>query len=129
MNFVGLTYRLGRVELDVAAVLALISAVLFALAATLQQLGQFVLARKGNAVIGVAGLFRLLLVPIWLLGTVILLVGYATQGAALDRGKLVVVQPLLVTTIVWALPLGYLLTNQHVTRQQVMGAFVVVVGL
>src|SRR5262245_6176965 len=97
-----------------AAVLALISAVLFALAATLQQLGQFVLARKGRAVEGIGGLFRLILVPAWLLGTLILLVGYATQGAALERGKLIVVQPLLVTTIVWALPLGYLLTSQRV---------------
>ena len=112
-----------------AALLALISAVLFALAATLQQLGQFVLARKGKEVKGLGQVFRLLLVPAWLLGTLILLVGYATQGAALDRGKLVVVQPLLVTTIVWALPLGYLFTNQHVTWRQVLGAFVVVVGL
>jgi hypothetical protein len=89
-----------------AAVLGLISAVLFALAATLQQLGQFVLARRGKKVEGFAELFRLILVPVWLLGTVILLVGYLTQGAALDRGKLVVVQPLLVTTIFWALPLA-----------------------
>lgn len=112
-----------------AAVLALISAALFALAATLQQLGQFVLARKGKKVKGLGELFRLILVPAWLLGTLMLLVGYVTQGAALDRGKLVVVQPLLVTTIVWALPLGYLLTNQQVARRQVLGAFVVVVGL
>jgi drug/metabolite transporter (DMT)-like permease len=112
-----------------AAVFGLISAVLFALAATLQQLGQFVLARRGKKVEGLAELFRLVLVPVWLLGTVILLIGYLTQGAALDRGKLVVVQPLLVTTIVWALPLGYLLTNQQVTRRQVLGAFVVVIGL
>jgi len=112
-----------------AALLALISAVLFALAATLQQRGQFVLARKGKAIQGVAGLLGLVLVPLWLLGTVILLCGYATQGVALDRGKLVVVQPLLVTTIVWALPLGYLLTNQRVTRRQVLGALVVVFGL
>src|SRR4051794_7285927 len=51
------------------------------------------------------------------------------QGAALDRGRLVVIQPLLVTTIVWALPLGYWLTDQHVVRRQVVGAAVVVVGL
>lgn len=112
-----------------AALLALISAVLFALAATLQQLGQFVLARKGKPVKGLAELFRLLLVPVWLLGTLTLLFGYLVQAAALDRGKLVVVQPLLVTTIVWALPLGYLLTNQRVAKRQVLGAFVVVVGL
>jgi drug/metabolite transporter (DMT)-like permease len=113
----------------VAAVLALLSAVCFALSAALQQRGQFSLARSGAAVEGVTGLFRLIVVPVWLAGTLILLLGYATQGAALDRGKLVVVQPLLVTTIVWALPLGYLLTSQHVARRQVLGAAVVVLGL
>ena len=35
----------------------------------------------------------------------------------------------MVTTIVWALPLGYWLTSQHVVRRQVLGAGVVVVGL
>jgi drug/metabolite transporter (DMT)-like permease len=67
--------------------------------------------------------------PPWLLGTLILVVVYRTQGAALDRGKIVVVQSLLVTTIVWALPLGYLITAKIITRRQVLGAFVVVVGL
>jgi hypothetical protein len=113
----------------VAAFLALLAAVFFALAAALQQRGQFALAHRGAAVEGVGGLVRLLAVPIWLLGTVVLLLGYATQGAALDRGRLVVVQPLLVTTIVWALPLGYWLTAQNVVRRQVLGAGVVVIGL
>jgi drug/metabolite transporter (DMT)-like permease len=113
----------------VAAFLALVAAVCFALAAALQQRGQFGLAQAGNAVKGAAGLLRLVVVPVWLLGTLVLLLGYATQGAALDRGKLVVVQPLLVTTIVWALPLGHWLTSQHVARRQVLGAGVVVVGL
>ena len=112
-----------------AAVLALFSALCFALAAALQQRGQFALANAGRAVQGLAGLFRLVAVPVWLLGTLVLLIGYATQGAALDRGKLVVVQPLMVTTIVWALPMGVWLTNQHVVRRQVLGAGVVVVGL
>jgi drug/metabolite transporter (DMT)-like permease len=112
-----------------AALLAVLSAVWFALSAALQQRGQFTLARKGTPVKGVAGLFGLLAVPIWLLGTAILLLGYATQGAALDRGKLVVVQPLMVTTIVWALPLGHWLTHQHVAPRQVLGAVVVVIGL
>ena len=112
-----------------AAFLALAAAICFALAAALQQRGQFALAQAGEAVTGPAGLVRLLIVPIWLLGTLVLLAGYATQGAALDRGPLVVIQPLLVTTIVWALPLGYWLSGQHVNRRQVMGAAVVVVGL
>jgi drug/metabolite transporter (DMT)-like permease len=112
-----------------AAVLALLSAVWFALSAALQQRGQFRLARRGTPVEGVGGLFRLVAVPVWLLGTLVLLLGYLTQGAALDRGKLVVVQPLMVTTIVWALPLGHWLTHQQVVSRQVLGACVVVVGL
>ncbi len=112
-----------------AAFLALVSAVFFALAATLQQRGQFTLANAGTAVQGFAGLLRLLVVPVWLFGTLILLAGYATQGLALDRGRLVIVQPLMVTTIVWALPLGYWLTSQHVAKRQVAGAGIVVVGL
>jgi len=112
-----------------AAFLALVAAVCFALAAALQQRGQFTLAQAGAAVTGPAGLLRLALVPVWLLGTLVLLGGYATQGAALDRGPLVVIQPLLVTTIVWALPLGYWLSGQHVNPRQVMGAAAVVIGL
>ena len=39
------------------------------------------------------------------------------------------IQPLLVTTIVFALPLGYFLTKQHVGRREVIGAIVVLCGL
>jgi drug/metabolite transporter (DMT)-like permease len=112
-----------------AATLAVTAAICFALAAALQQRGQFVLAHAGRAVQGLMGLFRLLAVPVWLLGTVVLLIGYGTQAGALDRGKLVVVQPLMVTTIVWALPLGHWLTGQNVVRRQFLGAGVVVIGL
>ena len=63
-----------------AAFLALLAAVFLALAAALQQRGQFALAHRGSAVEGVGGLVRLFAVPIWLLGTVVLLLGYAMQG-------------------------------------------------
>jgi drug/metabolite transporter (DMT)-like permease len=74
-------------------------------------------------------LVRLVGQRMWLLGTAVLLVGYLLQAAALDRGRLAVIQPLLVATIVFALPLGWLLTNQHVGRREVGGAAVIVVGL
>ena len=112
-----------------AATLAVVAAICFALAAALQQRGQFRLAQTGAVIEGLVGLFRLVAVPVWLLGTLVLLVGYTTQAAALDRGKLVVVQPLMVTTIVWALPLGYWLSSQQVVRRQFLGAGIVVVGL
>src|SRR5262245_5735121 len=119
----------GRAGHAMAATLALVAAFCFALAAALQQRGQFSLARAGRAVEGVGGVVRLVVVPVWLLGTLVLLLGYGAQAGALDRGRLVVVQPLLVTTIVWALPLGHWLTSQRVVRAQVLGAGVVVLGL
>ena len=112
-----------------AGLLAILSAILFALAAALQQRGEIQLAEKGRRVTGVGSLPRLVLVPIWLLGTAALLTGYITQGGALARGRLVVIQPLLVSTIVFALPLGHWITGQHVTRRQVWGAAAVIVGL
>src|SRR5262245_14291195 len=65
----------------------------------------------------------------WLLGTAALLAGYCFQAAALDRGRLSIVQPLLVTTVIFALPLGYWLTQQHVGRREIAGAAVIIVGL
>jgi len=76
-----------------------------------------------------ASLLRLVGQTMWLLGTVALFVGYAFQAAALGRGRLAIIQPLLVMTIVFALPLGYFLTSQRVGRNEVVGAAVIVVGL
>ncbi len=112
-----------------AAVFALLAAFCFALAAALQQKGQFQLAEKGLRVSGVGSLFRMLAVPVWLLGSLTLLVGYAAQAIALGEGRLVVVQPLLVMTVVFALPLGYWITQQFVTVRQVAGAIVIIAGL
>ena len=58
-----------------------------------------------------------------------LLAGYVFQAAALDRGRLAIIQPLLVATVVFALPLGYFLTDQVVGRREVIGAAVIVLGL
>lgn len=110
-----------------AATLALIAAFCFALAATLQQKGAVGLGEISLS--NPRSLLGLATQRAWLMGTAALLVGYAFQAGALDRGRLAIVQPLLVTTIVFALPLGYLLTHQHVGRREILGAMVVVVGL
>jgi drug/metabolite transporter (DMT)-like permease len=111
----------------VAEILALAAAAFFALAATLQQKGAL---GMGEVSLGSPGsLLTLAKQTFWLLGTLALLGGYVLQAMALDRGRLAVIQPLLVTTIVFALPLGYLLTNQVIHRREVIGAAVVVVGL
>lgn len=112
-----------------SVVFALLAAFCFALAAALQQKGQFQLAERGLRVSGVGSLFRMISVPVWLLGSLVLLAGYVTQGIALGSGRLVVVQPLLVTTVVFALPLGHWITQQFVERRQILGALVIIVGL
>jgi drug/metabolite transporter (DMT)-like permease len=103
------------------------AAVLFALAAALQQKGALNLPELSLK--SPASFVRLAGQTMWLLGTIALLVGYVLQAAALDRGRLAIIQPLLVMTVVFALPLGYLLTAQHVGRSEVIGAAVIVLGL
>lgn len=44
--------------------------------------------------------------PLWWFGTVVGIGGYALQAAALGLGSLLLVQPLLVTSLLFALPLG-----------------------
>ena len=110
-----------------AEVLALVAALFFAIAATLQQKGALGI---GEVSLGSpSSLLMLAKQKWWLFGTVALLCAYALQAIALDRGRLAVIQPLLVTTIVFALPLGYLLTSQMIHRREIVGAIVVVLGL
>jgi drug/metabolite transporter (DMT)-like permease len=111
----------------VAASLALVAAFLFALAAALQQKGSLGLPTISLA--QPSSLLRLAGQTTWLVGTLALLAGYVFQAAALDRGRLAIIQPLLVTTVVFALPLGYFLTRQHVGRREIVGAAVIVLGL
>lgn len=110
-----------------AEILALVAAFFFALAATLQQKGA--LEMGGISLDSPGSLLALAKQKWWLLGTVGLLCGYGFQAVALANGRLAVIQPLLVTTIVFALPLGYFVTNQVVGRREVLGAAIVVLGL
>lgn len=110
-----------------AEIFALVAAFFFALAATLQQKGALELGEVSMG--SPASLLKLATQTWWLLGTVALLAGYVFQAIALANGRLAVIQPLLVTTIVFALPLGYFFTRQVIRRNEVVGAGVVVLGL
>jgi drug/metabolite transporter (DMT)-like permease len=109
-----------------AAALAILAAISFAFAATLWQRASMGLGIDAARPKGFVGL---LTSWVWLLGLVAQICGVVLQGAALDRGRVAIIQPLLVTTIIWALPLGYFLTSQTVTRRHGLGAAIVVVGL
>ena len=95
-------------------VLALLSALLFALGSVLQQ-------KAGAAApsIGTSSglLLRMARRPVWLAGIGCDGLGFLAQAAALGVGRLDVVQPLLVTSVVFALPLGAWLSGQRVGRR------------
>jgi drug/metabolite transporter (DMT)-like permease len=110
-----------------AAVLALAAAVFFALAATLWQ--RATLNLSGVSFRHPASFLGLAAQRVWLLGLAIQGVGIFLQGAALDRGRVTIVEPLLVTTVIFAMPLGYFLTGQRITGRQLLGAAIIVVGL
>jgi drug/metabolite transporter (DMT)-like permease len=100
----------------VAIVLSLASAFLFACAATAQQHATRVVGATKHserqpsspltAEFGIVPLIRdLLRSRLWLLGWCLNLVGFLTQAAALHLGSVALVQPLLVTQLLFTLPL------------------------
>jgi drug/metabolite transporter (DMT)-like permease len=111
---------------EVAALLAILAAISFALAATLWQRAT---VAAGIEVGRPQGMVGLLANGVWLLGLAAQILGIVLQAAALDRGRVAIIQPLLVTSIIWAMPLGYLLTEQRITRRHILGAAIIVVGL
>ncbi len=106
--------------------LALIAAALFALGSVLQQ-------KAGTDAPTIGARTPLLLQmarrPVWLAGVAADGLAFVAQAAALGIGSLAVVQPLLVASVVFALPLGAWLTDQRVGRQEVIAALALLAGL
>ena len=111
----------------IAVILALVAAFVFAVATVLQQKGT--MDEGDDAALQPGFIVRLLQRPVWLLGVGADLIGYALQAAALGFGRLIVVQPLLVSSVVFALPLGARFTGQHIGRREILGALAVTAGL
>ena len=84
--------------------LALLAAFLFAVAAVLQQRGTT--AVDDEDALGAGMLASLARRPVWLAGMAADITGFGVQAWALATGSLLLVQPLLVTTLLFALPLG-----------------------
>jgi drug/metabolite transporter (DMT)-like permease len=106
--------------------LALLAALAFALGNVLQQRGGMATDAAENDPHFLTQLFRQ---PVWLAGALAQATGWVLQAAALDRGPLVVVQSLTSLSLVLCLPLGMLLTNQRVGRQEWTGAGLTVGGI
>jgi drug/metabolite transporter (DMT)-like permease len=108
--------------------LAAASALFFSLGTVLQQKG--VVSEPGGSARGAAALLvRLARRPVWLGGILADGLGFLCQAVALGIGKLVVVQPILATSVVFSLPLGAWLTDQRISRRDVVAAVAVTAGL
>ena len=105
-------------------VVALIAAMLFELGTVLQQRAGMD-EPKGGSDSGL--LLRMVRRPVWLAGIAIDALGFIGQAIALTIGRLAVVQPLLVSAVVFALPLGAKITGQRVRRIDI-GAAILVTG-
>jgi hypothetical protein len=110
----------------VDVILALVAAFLFALGLVLQDKAA---SDQPPESVGAGFLARLARQPIWLLGLCMQGLGFVAQAIALGIGRMVVVQPLLVASIVFALPLGRVIEKRRVRRTEVVGAGLVAAGL
>lgn len=110
-----------------AAGLALLAAALFAVATVAQQ--RTAATVPDDTARGL-GLIRVLVRrPQWWAGVVGDGGGYLAQAAALGFGSLLLVQPLLVTTLLFALPLGAAWAGQRLARADWLWAALLAVSL
>jgi drug/metabolite transporter (DMT)-like permease len=110
--------------MDVA--LALVAALLYALGTVLQQRAGMD-EPGGGSDSGV--LVRMARRPVWLAGVGAAALGFVAQAIALSIGRLAIVQPVLVSSIVFSLPLGARITGQRVTKADIGAAVLVVAAL
>ena len=110
-----------------AVALALLSALLTAISTVTQQRAAFA---EADTATGHVGLIRALMRrPQWWAGLVGDTGGYVCQAAALGLGSLLLVQPLLVTALLFALPLGAHFANRRVSRADWGAAALLTVAL
>ncbi len=106
---------------------ALASAFLYALASVLQQ--RAAAAAPSSRALRIGLLARLACKPLWVLGILADVGGYAAQFTALDHGSLILVQPLLVCGLLFALPLGASLAGARLALADWVAAAAVCAGL
>jgi hypothetical protein len=110
-----------------AVVLALVAAALFAVASVLQQRGTA--SVSDDAALGVGMLGSLARRPVWLAGILADIAGFGVQAWALAVGSLLLVQPILVTTLVFALPLAAWTDRRRLTAPEWGWAAVLILSL
>jgi drug/metabolite transporter (DMT)-like permease len=110
-----------------AVFFALLSAVAYASASVLQQRAARAVPEEHAMRPGL--LWRLIRRPLWLAGTAIDWLGFGFQAVALGLGSILVVQPMLCTGLLFALPLGAALQGRRLGHREWTGAVALSLGL
>src|SRR6202011_351659 len=104
----------------VAISCALFSSLLYALASVLQHRAAIAQPQESSLHLGL--LARLVTKPLWLAGIAADGFAFVFQFVALGHGSLILVQPLLVCGLLFALPLGAWLAGTKLTHRDWAGA-------
>jgi len=110
-----------------AVLLALVASCCFAVAAVIQQ-GAAARLESARA-FEPAVLLRLIRKPAWLAGLAAVLAGFGLQAAALGLGRLVVIEPVLATSLLFALVLAARRARRRLRPGEWAAALAVVAGL
>ena len=110
-----------------AVLCALGSSLMYSLASVLQQRGAAAEAPEHSLTLGL--LVRLARNRGWMVGLVCDGAAYVLQFIALGHGPIVVVQPLLVCGLLFALPIGAAWAGRHLHPGDWLGAVLVCIGL
>jgi hypothetical protein len=116
-----------RLVTVLAAALALLAAVLLAIASAAQQRAAASVPDDGGGGLRLMGV--LLRNKLWWTGTLCDAGGFVCQAAALGVGSLLLVQPMLVTTLLFALPLGARWAHRRLRRSDWVWAGLLAVAL
>jgi drug/metabolite transporter (DMT)-like permease len=110
-----------------AVVAAVAAAIAFALAALLQQ--RAAIAEPADLSLRPSLLVALLRRPLWLAGVGVLVAGYGLQACALAFGPVALVQPLITTELVFAVPIAMTLRHGSPGWREWLGVAFVVGGV
>jgi drug/metabolite transporter (DMT)-like permease len=110
-----------------AVLFALLSAIAYAGASVLQQRAAREVPEEHAMRPGL--LWRLIRQPLWLAGTATDWLGFGFQAVALGLGSILVVQPLLCTGLLFALPLGAAWQGRRLGRREWTAASALSIGL
>jgi drug/metabolite transporter (DMT)-like permease len=106
---------------------ALCAAVCFAIAAVLQQESTQTVSATKSLSLGL--LTDLVKRPRWVAGGVFMVTGFGLQALALSYGPIAVVQPIVMTELAFAIPLGILRRHRRAGRQEWAGIWCMIVGV